>query len=66
MIYLGESMVRPDGQRYIVYHTGPDGSDPGEVRRLTVEELQQFPRAEWRPAGSNPGFLGVSRWNILR
>jgi uncharacterized protein len=66
MIYIGESVVRPDGHRYVVYHTGPDGSDPGEMRRLTVEELERFPREEWRPVTGNPGFLGVSRWNILR
>ena len=66
MIYLGESQVRPDGNRYVVYHTGPDGADPGEIRRLTIEELAQFPRPEWRPVPANPVFLGVFRWNILR
>jgi uncharacterized protein YfaT (DUF1175 family) len=66
MIYVGESQVRNDGRRYVVYHTGPEGQDPGEIRRLTLEELEQFPRAEWRPLASNPAFLGVSRWNILR
>lgn len=66
MIYVGRSLVRDDGRRYVVYHTGPEGSNPGEVRRLSIEELQQFPRAEWRPLTGNPGFLGVSRWNILR
>ncbi len=66
MIYVGRSLVRDDGHRYVVYHTGPEGSNPGEIRRLTVEELAQFPRAEWRPNAGNPGFLGISRWNILR
>ena len=33
---------------------------------MTVEELMRFPQAEWRPTADNPGFLGVSRWNILR
>jgi len=66
MIYLGESLIRPDGKRYILYHTGPDGEDPGEMRRLTVEELLNFPQSQWRPVASNPGFLGVSRWNILK
>ena len=66
MIYLGESLIRPDGKRYILYHTGPDGTDPGEMRRLTVEELLNFPQPQWRPVASNPGFLGVSRWNILK
>ncbi len=66
MIYLGESPLRPDGRRYILYHTGPTGYDPGEIRRLTVEELVRFPQAEWRPIATNISFLGVARWNILR
>jgi hypothetical protein len=66
MIYLGESQLRPDGRRYVVYHTGPDGADPGEIRRLTIEEIERFPRPEWRPSPANPVFLGVFRWNILR
>ena len=66
MIYLGESSIRNDGRRYVLYHTGPNGSDPGEIRRLTVEELMRFPQPEWRPIAANPSFLGVSRWNILR
>lgn len=66
MIYLGESQVRRDGKRYVLYHTGPTGSDPGEIRRLTLEELLQFPEAGWRPVAPNESFLGVARWNILR
>ncbi len=65
MIYLGESPIHPDGKRYILYHTGPDGADPGEMRRLTVEELLNFPQPQWRPVAANSNFLGVSRWNIL-
>jgi hypothetical protein len=65
MIYLGPSQIEKNGQRYLVYHTGPDGSDPGEIRRPTVDELMRFPRSEWRPLASNPNFLGVYRWNIL-
>ena len=66
MIYLGESPLQPDGQRYVLYHTGPTGKDPGEIRRLTVEELMRFPQPEWRPMAANTSFLGVARWNILR
>jgi len=66
MIYLGKSQLRPDGKRYVLYHTGPTGSDPGEIRRLTVDELMRFPQAEWRPIRDNTSFLGVARWNILR
>ena len=70
MIYLGESSIRPDGHRYVVYHTGPSGAgttvSPGEIRRPTVEALMHFPPPEWRPIAANPAFLGVVRWNILR
>jgi len=65
MIYLGKSPLRPDGERYVLYHTGPTGRDPGEMRRLTVGELMRYPQAEWRPIASNTSFLGVARWNIL-
>jgi uncharacterized protein YfaT (DUF1175 family) len=66
MIYLGSSQLRPDGERYVVYHTGPQGSRAGEIRRLTLQELQHFPEGEWRPDSGNPAFLGVFRWNILK
>jgi uncharacterized protein len=66
MIYLGPSQLQKDDHRYVLYHTGPTGKDPGEIRRLTVDELLNFPQSEWRPVVSNPSFLGVARWNILR
>jgi len=66
MIYLGDSQLRPDGNRYVLYHTGPEGGRAGEIRRWTVVELQHYPEPEWRPVDSNPAFLGVYRWNILR
>ena len=66
MIYLGPSQVRKDGRKYVIYHTGPEGTDPGVMKKLTVEELMSFPRAEWRPVAENRAFLGVGRWNVLR
>ncbi|MEI9971636.1 MAG: DUF1175 domain-containing protein [Ignavibacteriota bacterium] len=66
MIYVGESAIARDSARYVVYHTGPDGSDPGEIRRLSLPELLRFPEPQWRPVGNNRNFLGVYRWNILR
>jgi uncharacterized protein YfaT (DUF1175 family) len=66
MIYLGGSAFRTDGRRYLIYHTGPDGKDPGEMRLLSTEDLMRFPQAEWRPNQANPHFLGVYGWNILR
>jgi len=66
MIFLGRSQIEPGPERYVVYHTGPEGKWRGEMRRLTVAELMNFPDARWRPVASNPAFLGVYRWNILR
>lgn len=66
MIFLGASRFDHDGRDYLVYHTGREGSDPGEIRRPSVDELLHHPQAEWRPLLENPNFLGVYRWNILR
>lgn len=66
MIYLGPSQITAGVARYVVYHTGPDGEDPGIIRRLTTDELLRYPEPQWRPVESNPAFLGVYRWNILR
>ncbi len=66
MIFLGPSQIEPGPERYVVYHTGPEGKWRGEMRRLSVAELMNFPDARWRPVASNPAFLGVFRWNILR
>ena len=66
MIFLGRSQMEPGPERFVVYHTGPEGKWRGEVRRLSVSELMNYPDARWRPVASNPAFLGVYRWNILR
>jgi len=66
MIFLGASQIESGSERYVVYHTGPEGKWPGEMRRLSVAELMNFPDARWHPVASNPAFLGVYRWNILR
>jgi uncharacterized protein YfaT (DUF1175 family) len=63
MIYAGASRLQRGTQRYVVYHTGPPDR---EIRRLTVDELLRYPDPDWRPVASNPYFLGVYRWNILR
>jgi uncharacterized protein YfaT (DUF1175 family) len=54
------------GEQFIVYHTGPEGKSAGEIRRWSVAELVNYPEGRWRPIASNPAFLGVYRWNILR
>lgn len=65
MIFVGHSDNGP-GDDWIVYHTGPDRKWPGEIRRVRLQSLLQHPDTRWRPLSSNPNFLGVYRWNILR
>lgn len=59
-------VTRVDGQAAVVYNTGEDHGKAGELRQVTVAELLDHPQAQWRPVESNPNFLGVYRWNILR
>jgi uncharacterized protein YfaT (DUF1175 family) len=63
--WLSESGTADNGD-VVVYHTGPIGNAPGEMRRLSVAELLQHPSPRWRPVAGNNNFLGVYRWNILR
>ncbi|WP_263359718.1 DUF1175 domain-containing protein [Acidicapsa ligni] len=51
---------------WVVYHTGPIGTGPGEIRRVTLNDLLHHPDTRWRPVPENNNFLGVYRWNILR
>lgn len=66
MIYIGPGQFEPPPGDWVVYHTGPDGDDPGEMRRRSVDELVNYPDPRWRPVAGNANFLGVFRWNILR
>jgi uncharacterized protein YfaT (DUF1175 family) len=66
MIYLGSSHMRRDDRQYVLYHTGPDASGPGEIRRPSVDEIIRHPDPQWRPLPGNPSFRGIYRWNILR
>jgi uncharacterized protein len=66
MIFLAQSQIAPDGASYVVYHTGPGPDGPGEIRRLSLAQLLEYPAPQWRPISANPDFLGVFRWNILR
>lgn len=60
------SMIVTGGtQPAVVYHTGPIGRGPGEIRRVLVRDLVRHPDPRWRPISSNSNFLGVYRWNIL-
>ncbi len=66
MIFLGRSRIESGSGEYVLYHTGPTGKVPGEIKRLALGEILNYPDARWRPVASNPAFLGVYRWNILR
>jgi hypothetical protein len=60
------SMVVTEHSEWVVYHTGPIDNHPGEMRRVLLSDLLHHPDPRWRPTPSNPNFLGVYRWNILR
>jgi uncharacterized protein len=71
MIFIGRSQWPVEGESpqvddIVVYHTGPAGKKPGEMRRVRVEELLHHPSPRWRPVEGNSNFLGVYRWNILK
>ena len=51
---------------WVVYHTGPIDKHRGEMRRVLLSDLLHHPDPRWRPLRTNPNFLGVYRWNILR
>lgn len=58
-------IVTGSADEWAVYHTGPIGSGPGEMRRVLLTDLLQHPDSRWRPLPENSNFLGVYRWNIL-
>ena len=61
------SMVLTGPQHeWAVYHTGPIGTGPGEMRRVSLADLERHPDVRWRPLPGNTNFLGVYRWDILR
>jgi len=81
MIFLGRSQIDPGSEEFVVYDTGPtpqpastgrvggpgrNDAAKGVIKRLSIAELLNYPDARWRPVPSNPAFLGVYRWNILR
>jgi len=59
-------VVRAGNDAEVVYDTGPDHGQPGELRRVLLTELLDHPEVQWRPLPGNTNFLGVYRWNILR
>jgi uncharacterized protein YfaT (DUF1175 family) len=65
MIFVGSSSFEPEGRDWVVYHTGPDGTHPGEVRKVRLRDLMHHPAARWRPLAANPQFVGVFRLDLL-
>lgn len=65
MVFVGASRFDKGPSDWLVYHTGPDGGSPGEVRKVTVADLQRHPSPRWRPVPANPAFIGVFRLAIL-
>jgi uncharacterized protein YfaT (DUF1175 family) len=65
MVFVGMSAFDRERRDWLVYHTGPDGGRPGEVRKVSLADLQRHPAARWRPVSTNPAFAGVFRLSIL-
>ena len=59
-------VTRVGSEAAVVYDTGEDHGRAGKLRRVALAELLDHPQPQWRPLPSNPNFLGVYRWNILR
>jgi uncharacterized protein YfaT (DUF1175 family) len=71
MVYIGRSQWTQESghsnaNEFVVYHTGPIGKEPGEMRMMRMTDLLRHPSPRWRPVPGNSNFLGVYRWNILR
>lgn len=49
----------------VVYHTGPDGQNKGEVRKLTISTLNRHPDNTWHVKQDNLCFQGFFRLKIL-
>lgn len=65
MVFVGRSHFEPDGDDWVVYHTGPQDAGPGEVRKVRLSTLMQHPSPRWRPITANPNFVGVYRLRML-
>ena len=65
MVFIGPSTFDAARRDWVVYHTGPDGKAAGEMRKVSLADLERHPSARWRPIRSNPAFVGVFRLDIL-
>lgn len=66
MLFVGHSNYQPQGDDWIIYHTGSMNGSSGEVRHVQASVLARHPEARWRPTEGYPRFLGVYRFSILR
>lgn len=65
MVVVGRSFFEPEGDDWVVYHTGPSEEGPGEVRKTRLSVLARHPAPHWRPIPANPRFAGVFRLALL-
>jgi uncharacterized protein YfaT (DUF1175 family) len=65
MVFLGPSVFDRSERDWVVYHTGPEGSLAGEVRKVRLRDLVGHPLPRWRPIPANPSFVGVFRLALL-
>jgi len=65
MVFVGPSAFDPGAHDWIVYHTGPEGSRVGEMRKVRAADLVRHPAPRWRPVHENPAFVGVFRLAFL-
>ena len=65
MVLVGSSFFEDDGSDWVVYHTGPTGEGPGEVRKVRLSTLTQHPSPRWRPLTTNRHFVGIFRLHAL-
>ena len=65
MVYVGKSFFDSEHDDWVVYHTGPTRDEPGEVKKVRLQDLEQHPSARWRPVTSNRNFVGVFRFLAL-
>jgi len=63
LILAHKETNRADGT--VVYHTGPNEKDAGEMRRLRISHLNKHPDDTWHVKPSNAKFMGFYRFHIL-
>jgi uncharacterized protein YfaT (DUF1175 family) len=64
MVFVGPSYFDRTARDWIVYHTGPDGSWAGEVRKVRLSDLLRHPAHRWRPVRANRAFVGLFRLTL--